>query len=296
MSEHKCSVRQQMGQRAGLMGMAVNAFLFIIKCMVGLAGNSMAVLADALNNLTDCASSLATIIGFRICGKQADDRHPNGYGRMEYVSGFIVALLIMGTALSFGKTAVIRIVQPLAPVMSAGSIWILAAAIATKLFLAFYTDFVNKKVGSAALKAMFKDSISDAIMTGMTIIPLLLSPFTGFPMDGICSLLIAGMILWSGYGCFREHLDLLLGNEDDRTLTEQVRQILLNQSIVFYDVISVTSFDYGPEKRLAFIQVEMSMSPHRREVQKEIETMEYTLKILLNLDATIYWDSRGGVC
>lgn len=291
LSENKCSVRQRKGQQVGLVGIAVNALLFLIKYIVGLAGNSMSVLADALNNLTDCASAFATLIGFRICGKQADDKHPNGYGRMEYISGLIVALFIMATAISFGKSAVVRIFKPQAPEMSAVAIGLLVVAIGMKAALACYTHAVNKKVESATLEAMFQDSISDAVMTGVTIIPLLLSRFTRIPLDGIVGLLIAGMILWSGYKCFREQLDLLLGSEDDRTLTELVRQILLTRSCVFRDVISVTSFDYGPEKRLAFIQVELSMSPQLVEVQEEIEDMEMSLKVLLNLDATIYWNS-----
>ena len=147
--DRKYSPRLQIGQRVGIAGILVNAVLFIAKCAMGYLGNSVSVLADATNNLMDCASSLATLIGFKMCAKPADEHHPNGHGRMEYISGFVVSFFIISAALSFGKKAVLRIIKPQAADMPPELFWIPITAIVLKLCLAFYTKYLNKKVGSS---------------------------------------------------------------------------------------------------------------------------------------------------
>lgn len=288
----KYSPRLQIGQQVGIAGIGVNAVLFIAKCTMGIIGNSASVLADAVNNLMDCASALATLVGFKMCAKPADAHHPNGHGRMEYISGFVVSIFIISTALSFGRTAVLRIITPQPVEMPGKLIWIPLAAIILKLCLAFYTNYLNKKIESAALSAMFKDSISDAALTGMTIVSLLLSPFTALPLDGITSLLISGMILWSGFTSFMEHLDLLIGRGQDEKTNARISRIVLTNREIFTDVLSIISFDYGPEKQFAFIQVSLQGGLSTETIQAQVKKIIQELKASLNLEATIYWDAK----
>lgn len=294
MPNQKYSVRQQAGGRVGVIGIGVNAVLFAAKFIMGMAENSVSVLADAFNNLTDCASSLAVFVGFKMCAKPADARHPNGHGRMEYICGFLVSLFMLGTALSFGKKAFIRIITPQAPEIKTVFLWIPLAAIVMKLCFALYTWITNKKTESAALNAIFKDSISDAALTGMTIFSLLLTPLIKLPLDGICSLLISGMILWSGITSFMEHLDLLLGSGESEKLKGQVTQMILSKTDIFCDVLSVTVFDYGPENQYALIQVSLNKSLRQDLLQDQVRIVIEDLKNSLNLEATIYWESKPG--
>lgn len=285
------SPRQQTGQRIGIIGILVNAVLFTAKFAVGTIGHSTSILADALNSLTDCISSATTLVGFSICGKQADEKHPNGYGRMEYICGFLVSLFIMTTALSFGRTALIRIVKPQAVAVPAQVLWILLAAISIKILFAAYTYAANRQIHSATLKTLFKDSLSDALLTGLSTLPVLLPQLTGFSLDGIIGLLISAGILWSGVTSFIEHLDLLLGPGSNAQLNEQIKQLILTQKDIFHEVISIATFDYGPEKQIAFIQVHLNEVPEPNTVQSAISDTIQTLKNTLNIDATIYWQS-----
>ena len=292
--DRKYSPRLQIGKRVGIAVIIENAVLFIATCAMGYIGNSVSVLADATNNLMDCASSLATLIGFKMCAKPADEHHPNGHGRMEYISGFVVSLFIISAALSFGKKAVLRIIKPQAADMPPELFWIPITAIVLKLCLAFYTKYLNKKVGSAALGAMFKDSISDAALTVMTMISLLLSPLTALPLDGIISLIISGVILWSGITSFVEHLDLLIGRGQDEKMNDQISRIVLADRNIFCSILSIVTFDYGPEKQFAFIQVALQNGLSPETAQAEVRNIIQELKSALDLDATIYWDSKIG--
>lgn len=294
MLNQKCSARQQAGRQVGLVGIGINMLLFIAKVIMGLAVNSISVLADAFNNLTDCASALAVLIGFRLCARPADSRHPNGHGRVEYISGFLVSLLMIATAVSFGKRAIIRIMNPQVPDMSLGMIWIPITAIVMKLSFALYVYFADRKVDSATLRAILKDSVSDAVLTGMTILSLILSPMTVFPVDGIASLLISGMILWTGITSFMEHFDLLLGSSGDGTRKEQIVRIILARPDIFDEVLSVNLFDYGPEKQYALIHVMLNPKLEQEETQGEIKQMIQKLKDMQNLEATMYWNSKLG--
>lgn len=289
-SNNKYSSRQQIGQRAGYIGIIANMALFSVKCTIGLMGNSVSILADAFNNLTDCAASVLTIIGFKFCGKEADDKYPNGYGRMEYISGFIVSFLIMATALSFGKHSIARILTPQITIMPSWFLWILTASIIIKFALALYTHMVNRVVQSATLCTMFKDNVSDAILTAMTLISLRLAPFTTLPLDGIAGLFIAAVIMWAGITSFQEHLSLLIGKGTDKELIEQIVELVLKQKEIFRGVESIATYDFGPEKRLAFIRVCLKASPHLENVQIAIQKLTGDLKQVLNLEATIYWN------
>ncbi|MFA6851291.1 MAG: cation diffusion facilitator family transporter [Selenomonadaceae bacterium] len=287
--------RQRIGVKVSIVGIVSNVVLFALKCMVGTAGNSVSVLIDAFNNLMDSISSIIAIIGFKLCTKEKDEKHPKGYGRMEYISGLIVSFLIIGTALSFIKTSIERIINPQPLNMPSYLLWITAVTIIAKLVLALYTYFMNKKVNSIMLQAMVKDSAADAVLTIMTLGTLVVSRWTSLPLDGMVGLLIAGILLWTGAASFLEHIDLLLGKGTDKELAECIKKIVLEKKDVFYSVEEISTYEFGPEKQEAFIQVALKVSPHSKRVQQNIQEVVYDLKRQLNIDARIYWsvDTTG---
>lgn len=283
--------RQRLGQRTGAMGLAVNAILFITKLALGIITNSVSILADSFNNLTDCASSLVTILGFKLSNKDKDDKHPYGYGRMEYISGFLVSFLIIGTAFSLGKTAIVRIMHPQPLRGSSLFFLILVLSIAMKLALACYIQFVNRTIRSATLRATFKDSLADAVVTAITLIAFLLAPTTALPLDGITGLIVAVIILWSGITSFRENLDLLLGMGASNDLSERVIRTVLKYD-AFDKVEAFHVYDFGPETQTAFLQVSLKFSPHLNKVQTAIKEVSAEIKQQFDLDVTIYWNAN----
>jgi cation diffusion facilitator family transporter len=281
--------RQKAGCKTGLISLLSNLFLFVCKLMMGIAGNSVAVITDGFNNLTDCASSLITIIGFRVSVKGEDEQHPYGHGRMEYITGFIISMIIIGTAFSCGKTAIIRIMHPEQLAIVSWFLLVPMLSIVIKLALALYIRFVNRRMNSAALRATFKDSIADAAITAVTLVALLAAPYTSLPLDGIAGLIVTLVLLWSGISSFSENLNLLLGEGADKELVRRVSSAVLGYD-VFSEVTSFAVYDYGPVKKFAFLQVKLNVSPYER-VQTAIKELTDLLKQDFNLDATIYWDA-----
>lgn len=284
------SSRQQVGQKAGVIGITVNALLFFTKLTLGLLNNSVSVIADGFNNLGDCASSLVTTIGFHLSGRTTDEKHPFGYGRMEYISGFVVAMLIMMTALSVGKSSILHMLYPEQPTLT---IWLFAAqvfAVAVKLAFAFYIHVVNSKLGSAALNATFKDSVADSVVSTVTLLSLLASQFTTLPVDGMAGLIVAIMILWAGITSFKEHLDLLLGKSASKETVEGISNAVKKYDF-FSGMKALYLYDFGPEKQIAFLKIVPKVSPHFKEVQSAIKELTAQLKHDYNLEVTIYWDT-----
>lgn len=208
---------------------------------------------------------------------------------MEYVSGFIVSFLIIGTAFSFGKTAIMRMIHPEELRIASWFLFIPVFSIVIKLALALYIRFINRMMNSAALRATFKDSLADAVVTAITFISLLTTPFTTMPLDGIARLIVALVTLWYGITSFLENLDLLLGEGADRDLTQRVIRTVLKDS-VFGGVEAFALYDFGPEKQVAFLQVTLNANPHLERVQVAIKDLTASLKQEFNLEATIYWN------
>lgn len=282
--------RQQVGQMTGVIGITVNALLFSTKLITGLFSNSVSVIADAFNNLGDCASSLVTTIGFHLSGKTTDEKHPFGYGRMEYISGFVVAILIIITALSVGKSSIVHMLYPEQPTLTIWLFVVQAFAVVVKLTFAFYIYSVNCKLGSAALNATLKDSVADSVVTTVTLLSLFASRFTTLPVDGIAGLIVAIMILWAGITSFNEHLDLLLGKSASKETLEGISNAIKKYNF-FSGMKALYLYDFGPEKQVAFLKIVPRVSPHFIEVQDAIKELTAQLKRDYNLEVTIYWDS-----
>lgn len=282
--------RDSVGRKTGWIGLCGNALLVLLKLAVGYFSNSIAIIADALNNLTDCASSLVTIIGFFLAAKGKDQKHPYGHGRMEYICGFLISNLIIVTSVSVGKDSIGRLINPQEIHVSKKVVFILLVSVMIKLLMAWTVNRQNKTLCSPALRAVRNDNLSDSFVTAVTLIGILLAPFCSFPVDGILGIAVALSILWSGAASFRENLVLLLGEGVNPEMERHIQQIISDYTL-FKNVEMITLHDYGPEEKLAFIKVAFQKSPHSPEAAEILEVVKQRLKEELHLDATLYWDT-----
>lgn len=284
------SDRDSAGCKTGLAGLFGNISLVLLKLAVGYLSNSIAIIADALNNLTDCASSLVTIASFFMASKDKDQMHPYGHGRMEYICGFMISNLILITAVTALKDSVSRLIHPQEVHVSGAVILTLAAAVLIKLAMASHVNSQNKSVCSPALTAVRNDDLSDSLVTGVTLAGILMVPFTSVPIDGILGILVALSILWSGFTSFRDNLTLLLGEGSDLETEQQIRQII-SEYTLFKDIESINIHDYGPEEKPAYIKVSFQRSPGSPGASTTLELVKKRLKDELQLDAVLYWDA-----
>lgn len=254
----------------------------------------MAIIADALNNLTDCASSVATILGFSLSTREKDSKHPYGHGRMEYICGLMIANFILFTAVSVGKSSLERLIFPEAVQISAVVIVVLLIGIIIKFAMAIIISCLNKEISSATLKAVKNDNLSDALVTTVALLGVLCASFTTLPLDGLLGFLVSIVILWSVRVSFSENTVLLLGEGATIETEKSIRQIVMRDQI-FQKVESVTLHDYGPQEKIAFIKVAFGESSSSLETDQSLKRVQQQLKDELHLDATLYWDMTAKI-
>ena len=282
--------RERSGIKVGALGAAGNIVLFIIKFIMGSMANSIAIIADSFNNLVDCTSSVITIAGFHISGKGRDEKHPFGRGRVEYLCGFIIALLILGAAFSLGRRSFSRLLHPEPLTVSVLMFLVPLCSILIKSCLIYYTTRINRMLNSSALRATVRESCADMLITALTIMTLLISPYTDVPVDGIAGLIIAVFITWSGLTALAENMDLLIGRRADKTLENDIRSLILSYG-VFEEVVSLAIHDYGPNEQIAVINVRIKQaSPPEQEICSALRDARARLSADHGLTPVIYWE------
>ena len=225
-------IRQRYGLLTGGVGIALNLLLSLGKFLAGVLTGSIAITADAFNNLSDAGSSVVTLAGFQMAAKRADDDHPFGHGRMEYISGLIVAGAILLVGVELVKSSVEKILRPEEIAFSWASVGILCAAILVKLWMFHFNRTLGRRIGSAAMGATAADSLSDAAATSAVLLGTLVGGLTGLHIDGWVGLLVAAFILRAGWGAARDTLDPLLGQSPDPKLVEDIEQTVLAHELV----------------------------------------------------------------
>ena len=210
------NVRNAYGVLCGGMGIFLNIVLFIIKLIAGTLSGAISVTADAFNNLTDAGSSVITLIGFRMAGQKPDKDHPFGHGRIEYVSGFIVSIIIILVGFELAKTSIEKIISPERAVFNTVSALILGCAVLVKAYMAFYNFSVGKKISSSSMRATALDSLSDCVSTIVVLICLVLSLFIDVNLDAYCGLAVSAFVLFSGIRAAKETIDPLLGTPPEK--------------------------------------------------------------------------------
>jgi len=259
--EHKTNSapdpRSALGRAASITGIAANALLFLVKMLAGGLSGSLAIMADALNNLSDASSSVVSLLGFKLADKPADAEHPYGHGRYEYLSAMMVAVMIVVIGVELVKSSVQKILHPEAVSFSLVSLLILVLSIAGKLWLCAFNRAAGEKTGSAALAAAAQDSRNDVIATAAVLLSALTAKITGVNLDGFMSAGVALFILVSGFNLVRETIDPMLGSMPDRAQVERIREQIMRYPGVLgtHDLLV---HDYGPGRQFASVHVEMS--------------------------------------
>jgi cation diffusion facilitator family transporter len=289
MSETEFSPRSRSAQQVGVVGLVMNLLLFGGKFFAGLVSNSIAIIADAFNSLADCTSAIVTFLGFKMAAKKRDDEHPYGHGRMEYVAGFLVSVVIILTAWSVGGAAIQRLMNPEPVEFSVISIVICVAAILAKAIFAVYAYKANKTVNSHTLGATVFDSASDCFATTLSMLPVVLSLVTDLPIDGTLGLVLALFIAWSGLKFFWTNTTLILGQGLTKKERAKIREVVHGYD-AFERILALDAHDYGPEARILLVKVHLGIAPHSEHFEYELESCRKALRNEFNFsEVVIYW-------
>ena len=221
-------LRKAYGVLCGAVGISLNVLLFLGKFFAGTVSGSIAITADAFNNLSDAGSSFVTMMGFQLAGQKPDSDHPFGHGRIEYLSGLAVSMLILLMGFELAKSSVDKILHPAPVDFSPLILVILCASIAVKLYMSFYNRRLGKKLNSAAMQATAADSLSDSVSTLAVLIATLVGHFTDLLIDGWVGILVALFILWSGFKAIKETVDPLLGTPPTHEFVEEIRALVMD--------------------------------------------------------------------
>lgn len=282
-------VRNSYGILGGIIGIIINVILFTIKLSVGLITKSIAIMADAFNNLSDAASSLITILGFKLSSKPADREHPFGHGRIEYLSALIVAFMVMLVGLQFIKSSFERIVNPTSVTFELIPFILLFVSIFLKLWLSIFNKFIGERINSSALKASSVDALGDVFTSTCVAISFLASKFTSFPIDGYIGMVVAAFIVYSGFTLVKDTINPLLGEAPDPELVESIEKMVLSYDniIGFHDLII---HNYGPGKCMASIHAEIPSDISVVTIHEIIDKAEREISDKLKIYLVIHID------
>ena len=281
--------RQRCGTLSGAVGIGLNLLLFLGKLFAGIATASIAVTADAFNNLSDAASSVVTLVGFRLAGQKADEEHPFGHGRMEYLAGLVVAMLILLVGVELGQSSLDKIVHPEPVAFSPLSAGILAVSVAVKLWMFFFNRGLSRQIQSAALAATAADSLSDAAATSILLAGLLAGQFLRLQLDGWLGLGVALFILRTGWGAAKDTADPLLGRPMDRALAEDIDRIVLGHQYIL-GIHDLVYHDYGPGRAMMSFHAEVPADANLLEIHDVIDHIERELKAKHHIETCIHMD------
>ena len=283
------ALRRAYGTLCGAVGIGLNILLFMGKFFAGQLSGSIAVTADAFNNLSDAGSSAVTLLGFRLAGKKPDTDHPFGHGRIEYISGLIVAGLILLMGVELAKSSFDKILHPEEVTFSVLALVILAVSVAVKLYMWFYNRRIGGKLHSAAMEATAMDSLSDAAATFAVLLATLIGKWTGLAVDGYVGLLVALFILFSAYKAAKETLSPLLGQAPDPELVQRIRDIVAEHDTVV-GIHDLVVHDYGPGRQMVSLHAEVPASGDILELHDVIDNIERELHEKLHVQAVIHMD------
>ena len=282
-------VRAAIGTLSGLVGIVCNVLLFAFKLLVGTLTGSVSITADAMNNLSDASGSIVTFIGFRVADKPADEHHPYGHARAEYLSGLGVAALILVIGLELVKTSVEKIIHPTPVTFTTVAAVVLLASIAVKFWMNLFNRSLAKRIDSTALMATAADSRNDCITTGAVLIAAVVEKLTNIPVDGWIGLAVALFILYSGLNLAKDTISPLLGEGADPELREKiVDYIVAKPKVLGYHDLMV--HDYGPGQRFASLHVEMDCREDPLECHERIDDMERECLRSHNVHLVIHYD------
>ncbi|SFQ30039.1 cation diffusion facilitator family transporter [Lachnospiraceae bacterium XBB1006] len=282
-------VREKYGSLCSILGIVWNLLLFTGKYVAGTLSGSIAILADAMNSLSDAGSSIITLVGFKCAGKKADSDHPFGHGRVEYISGLIVSFLVLLMGVELFKDSIGKIMHPEMITSSSLVIGILIVSILVKCYMAYYNRAIGNKIQSAAMRATSTDSFSDAVSTGVVLGCTILAKIAGINLDGWCGLFVAGLVVYAGIGAVKETMDPLLGQPPTAEFVKSIYDIVLAKEGIL-GMHDLVVHDYGPGRVMISLHAEVPGDGDMFAVHDTIDLLERELNEQLGCEATIHMD------
>lgn len=282
-------VRTAYGILSGGLGIFLNMCLFFGKLFAGLFSGSIAIMADAFNNLSDAGSSFITMLGFKLASAKPDKEHPYGHGRIEYVSGMLVSVLILLMAVELIQSSIKKILNPEAMTTSAVTIVILVASILVKLYMMCYNHSLGKALQSSAMVATAKDSLSDMVSTSVVLLCTFLYWVSGINLDAYCGILVGLFIFYTGVTAMIDTINPLLGQAPDPEFVKHIEEIIKREPAIL-GVHDLVVHDYGPGRVMVSLHAEVPASGDMLETHDMIDNVERTLEEELGCPATIHMD------
>ncbi len=282
-------VRKSYGTLSGFTGVVCNLLLFVLKAAMGLLSGSIAVISDAFNNLSDCAGSMVTLLGYKLSSKPADKGHPFGHGRMEYLTALFIAILIIFMGYELMKTSVAKLFDSEKVNFSFIVLASLVVSVLVKVWMAHFNTVLGKRINSTIMLATAKDSRNDVIATLATILSVCLSPFTSLPVDGITGTVISVFILKSGIDIIFDTTDVLLGKPADPEIVRQIADLVCSDKriIGLHDLII---HSYGPVTMIGSCHVEISSNEDFVAAHELVDKIEREINKDLHISMTIHMD------
>ncbi len=291
------NVRARYGILSGIVGIVCNILLTVAKFAVGTVTGSIAITADAANNLSDAGSSAVTLFSFKLANKPADEEHPFGHGRIEYISAMAVAFLVLMMGIELIRSSVDKIINPAPIEFSVGALIVLVLSIGAKIWLALFNRSIGKRINSPAVGAVMMDSLSDTAATAVSMIALILSKFTAVPLDGYMGIIVALFIVYTGISIFKDTLGVLLGKVPDPELVMNLEKEILSYDGVI-GVHDLIIHDYGPSRIFASAHAEVSATEDIMKSHDTIDRIErdikhkYKIETVIHLDPIVIDDER----
>jgi cation diffusion facilitator family transporter len=283
------TIRYRYGVLAGILGIVLNVVLFLGKIVAGVLSSSIAITADALNNLSDAGSSFISLLGFRFSGQQPDAKHPFGHGRIEYIAGMVVAVAILYMGVELLRSSIDRIVHPTQVTANTLTVVILCISILIKGYMAFYNRQIGKKINSPTMLAAATDSLCDAASTTTVLLSTLASQLLSVHLDGWCGLIVAALVFLAGWRTIRDAISPLLGQPPDAGFVRRIGEIVgKHPDIIGYHDLVV--HDYGPGRRMISLHGEVPAGGDILALHDTIDNVEKELQQTLGCQAVIHMD------
>ncbi len=282
-------VRRGYGVVCGTVGILLNIVLCCVKVFAGMLSGSIAIITDAVNNLTDAGSSIVNVVGFKMAGRKPDTEHPFGHGRIEYISGLIISIIIIVLGVELGKTSVARIIDPRDIITSKTVFTIMLISIGVKIYMYLYNKKIGNRISSVSLHAAAVDSFTDAIATTAVLVSVVIFEFTGVVVDGWCGLIVSVFIIYSGISSVKTTVDPLLGVKPDPEYVNIIEKFVLSQNNIL-GMHDLVIHNYGPGRSMISLHVEVPATGSLVEMHDIVDNIERKLKEALNCECVIHMD------
>lgn len=282
-------VRERYGIFSSFVGIFCNIFLCVSKLLIGVMSGSISIISDGFNNLSDCASCFVTILGYKMAAKPADKDHPFGHGRMEYLTSLVIAVVIIVVGFELLKNSFDKLIHPTPLEFSYVALVVIIISIFVKIWMGLFNKKLGRRINSSIMLATSKDSMNDVAATSATLIALVGSLWTDFPLDAIMGILVSAFIFISGFGIVKETVDLLLGRPVDEELVKKLETIV-DASEISLGMHDLVIHSYGPGNMMGSVHIEVDCRKNIMDIHEAIDELEREIYNTLKINITIHMD------